>query len=278
MWFEKLHRHGPLPSSYLATYAGDVGENTIAKRLTLLSSEDNTLHGGRYLSRPPQQFATLDARYQQLVYASNERSERVLQERRCLRKHAPTISSRTWKHDHVAACVCASIELATKRESARYSYIIHDEVVDRLGRDHIEICGVRFVPDRWCGIRYLDQGGVILLAIEVDLGTEPLKPGGKWKSIARSFKQYHAWIKSGQYKRDLGTTGGIVVLTVTTSETRLENMIKLARRTIGLDRAPYFAFAHVDGIAPIYKPPHPLPDLFFGGLERVHGEPLCLAL
>lgn len=267
-WFEKLHRHGALSSSFLSAYAGGVAENTIAKRLTLLSSEDNTLHGGRYLDRPAQQFATLDARFNQLVYDINARSRFVLQASDRYRLHAPSSARTPWKHDHFAACITASIELATLKMPGRFAYIFHDEVVARMGRDHFHVLGVKVTPDRWGGIRYLDTGGVLLFAVEADCGTEPHNTNTVRKSTARSVIQYESWVTSGQFKRDLGTSGGIVILNVTTTKARMCNMIGMAERTLKGGKASYLLYTYVQEFGAIYKPPTPFSELFSCDLYR----------
>jgi hypothetical protein len=68
--FEKLHRHGPLSTRYLVAYSQLLRKSaTRAKdRLTGLFNEDDTPHNGTYLDRPWQQFETLDARQNDLVY------------------------------------------------------------------------------------------------------------------------------------------------------------------------------------------------------------------
>ena len=172
-WFELLHRHGPLPSSYLSAFAGTAADNTIAKRLTLLGSEDNTPHGGRYLDRPAEQFATLDARFNQLVYDINARSLVALKEHERYKEHAPRTSGLRWKHDHLAACITASIELSTRTDPDRYTYIFHDEIVARMGRSSFDIHGTKATPDRWGGIRYRKHKSVLLFAVEADCGMEP---------------------------------------------------------------------------------------------------------
>ena len=69
-WFAKLAQHGPLPSSFLLAYTKQArqSDKRSLERLTDLFNEANTAHGGAYLTRPPQQFKTLDSRYNQLVY------------------------------------------------------------------------------------------------------------------------------------------------------------------------------------------------------------------
>ena len=70
LWFRKLYEHGLLTSSFLLAYSQRLrlSQKRATERLTDLFNEDNTKHGGRYLERPPQQFRTIDSRYNQLVY------------------------------------------------------------------------------------------------------------------------------------------------------------------------------------------------------------------
>lgn len=69
LWFQKLREHGPLPSSFLLEYckASHSSEKRAQDRLTDLFHEDNTPHDGTYLTRPLQQFRTIDSRQNQLV-------------------------------------------------------------------------------------------------------------------------------------------------------------------------------------------------------------------
>ena len=69
-WFAALAEHGPLPSSFLLAFGGNDhhSEKRARERLTDLFHESNTPHGGAYLTRPLQQFRTIDSRYNQLVY------------------------------------------------------------------------------------------------------------------------------------------------------------------------------------------------------------------
>ena len=70
LWFRKLLEHGPLPSSYLLAYTRHLrrSDKRATERLTDLFNEAETRHGGPYLDRPPQQFHTIDSRYNRLVY------------------------------------------------------------------------------------------------------------------------------------------------------------------------------------------------------------------
>ena len=70
LWMQKLAEHGPLPSSFLLAFAthSHASEKRAIERLGDLFHEDNTPYGEPYLTRPVQQFRTIDSRYNQLVY------------------------------------------------------------------------------------------------------------------------------------------------------------------------------------------------------------------
>ena len=61
LWFSKLHEHGPLPTTYLTAFSDQRSEKRAVERLGVLFHEEETPHGGAYLDRPRQQFATVDA-------------------------------------------------------------------------------------------------------------------------------------------------------------------------------------------------------------------------
>src|SRR5450631_3445156 len=71
--FAAIHRHGPFPTLYLHQFTTTKNFNTHQHRLTKLYN--GTEHGA-YLSRPPKQFESFYARYQQIVYDLNEESKR----------------------------------------------------------------------------------------------------------------------------------------------------------------------------------------------------------
>src|SRR3569833_1478809 len=65
--FEAIGRHGPLPSNYLYAFTRHLrkSEVQLKNRLTEFYNGDAF---GPYLTRPPQQFAGVEARYQHVVY------------------------------------------------------------------------------------------------------------------------------------------------------------------------------------------------------------------
>ena len=81
--FEVLHRHGPLPSTYIHEFTKHLrrSEARTKDRLGSLYHEDNTPHGGPYLDRPWRQWQTMDARYQPAVAQLSLHAEQVLRDR-----------------------------------------------------------------------------------------------------------------------------------------------------------------------------------------------------
>jgi hypothetical protein len=98
LWFQKIHRHGPLSSSYLHAFSKHLrrNEKRAKDRLTDLFNESRTPHGGAYLSRPSQQFRTLDSRYNELV-RSNRCRRSSLEGTRVVARHGD------WSRRPVAA-------------------------------------------------------------------------------------------------------------------------------------------------------------------------------
>lgn len=114
MWFELLRDHGPLPGSFLAAFSegrGMSGQDA-KQRLADLSNEQNTPDGGPYLVRPRAQFIKPHCPDNLIFYELSPAGQRVLD------RHRPTTASWRganvpWMNGAVAACITASIELAT---------------------------------------------------------------------------------------------------------------------------------------------------------------------
>ena len=118
--FEAIARHGPLPTHYLYEFIG-AGRSYLhfQHRLTELYNGDD---GGSYLTRPPQQHAGYEARYQHLVYDLTPRARDTLG-LFALGRGDPFL------HRLMQACVGASMELACARRGLRY--LDRDEILAR---------------------------------------------------------------------------------------------------------------------------------------------------
>src|ERR1019366_7059934 len=114
--FEVLHRHGPLPSTFIHEFTKHIrrSETRTKERLGHLYHEDNTPHGGPYLDRPWQQWQTMDARYQPAVSQISAYAEQALHERGLFSGASNAWVGNQYPHKFMVACITASIELATK--------------------------------------------------------------------------------------------------------------------------------------------------------------------
>lgn len=275
LWFEKLAEHGPLPSSFLLAFAKDthVSEKRAKERLTDLFNEDRTPHRGSYLTRPAQQFRTLDARYNQLVYDLSPASVAAL------RKSGSTIRparSGPWQHSLMVSCITASIELACN-ECDDINFIPQSKILARAEaslRWTTEICdpdsGASYekdlLPDAVFGLEYLTSEGkrYRFYALEADRATEPLRSAEiHRKSFLRHLLQYEDYIEGGLYRDHLDLTAPMMVLNVTTSEERKRRMLALTDELFPEGNS-YQLFQVWQAFGVLFAPPAPNADMLNG--------------
>ncbi|GJL87183.1 MAG: hypothetical protein DHS20C03_08920 [Minwuia thermotolerans] len=285
LWFQKLHEHGPLPSSYLHAFSAIThrSEKRAKERLTDLFNEDQTPHGGAYLSRPLQQFRTIDSRYNQLVHDLTPASLSALKEAGHYSDHA-TRPSGPWLHTFMTACITASIEIATLQRGD-INFIPGWRILKRAGAQ------LRFpapvgktstgeditrdlIPDTIFGLEYLTSKGprYRFFLVEADRGTEPLTTSN-WnrKSWQRSLTQYRYYVGQGHYRQHLNLTAPLLVLIVGTDGRKLDQMVGLTRNQ-GVAE-PWLLFTSVDGFGPVFRPQGPIADLLDRHWQRgVPGE------
>lgn len=268
LWFEKLAEHGPLPSSFLLAFAKDThrSEKRAKERLTDLFNEDRTPHKGAYMTRPAQQFRTLDARYNQLVYDLSPASVAALRE-----SGSPIRPARSgpWQHSLMVSCITASIELACN-ERDDINYIPQSKILARAEaslRWPTEICdpetGATYekdlLPDAVFGLEYLTSEGkrYRFYALEADRATEPLRSTEIHRtSFLRHLMQYEDYIEGGGYRDHLNLTAPMMVLNVTTSEERQTRMMTLVQEMFPESNS-YQVFQVWDAFGPVFRPPTP---------------------
>ena len=131
LWFQKIHQHGPLSSTYLHAFSKHIRCNgkRARDRLTDLFNEECTPHMGAYLERPFQQFNTYDARYQDLVYDLTPSAIVALKENGMWHEYAPGHSG-PWVHRYMVSCITASIELSTLTDPT-LEYIPQEAILER---------------------------------------------------------------------------------------------------------------------------------------------------
>lgn len=270
LWFEKLHRHGPLPSSYLHAYTEHLCRNAAWARRELADLfHEDSVHGGPYLDRPWQQFDTMDARHHDLVYDLTDAGRDALASAGRLQVNVQAPGG-PWVHRHMVACITASIELAAlTRGDIRF--IFQDEIAKGPVRAAVPYTykgkteNRDLIPDAIFALAYRTDAGYLyrLFALEADRGTEP----GRSNSIARKSQlrtllQYRTYIGEGLYKAHLGVNAPMLVLTVTTSAARLRNLVELVAETSVTGRNSFMLFQHLPQFGRHFMPPKQLPRLF----------------
>ena len=251
LWFEKLAQHGSLSSSHLHEFSKHLNPNPRDARYRArdLYHEDNTLHGGAYLSRPHQQFGTMDARYQELVYDLTPSSEKALADIGI----TPVSHAGWFVHQFMTAHITASIDLATD------GFIPLHEITDQPLS--VPIGEKTLTPDAMFGIKYGDNRRVFLL--EADRGTEVIRSNSKnRKTKLQNFKQYRKLIGQELYKKHYSINSGLMLLYVTVSETHMNNLIDLLMELSNGKGNNYILFKTIPHFTRYFKPPKPQLDLF----------------
>lgn len=281
LWLKKLYQHGPLPTSYLLAYteAFRASEKRQKERLSDLFHEENTEHGGAYIDRPPQQFATLKAGYNQLVHQVAPAGLRVLTEAGLA--HGTGGHQGPWVHRHMVACTIASIELATLQQTD-VSFIPQRQILERAEttlswpvriKDGASDQLVRkdLKPDALFGLTYhTDQGDRFrFFVVEADRGTEPVT-SRNWnrKSFERHLAQYETYVADEAYKAHLRLTAPLLVLNVVPDAQRLELMQKQTTRQLG--SCKYQLFRTFDEFVKPWRPPEPKLTLLTKDWKRSH--------
>lgn len=279
-WLAALATHGPLSSSFLLAFGADMGvsEKRARERLTDLFNEDNTPHEGAYLTRPPQQFHTLDSRYNQLVYDLAPASKAALKEQGIV----PTAPTGPWLHRYMASSITASIELAI-RARPELRYIPQSRILQRAETELASMVTVpdpyakpiKLIPDALFGIEYLtDKGSRFrFYVVEADRATEPLTSANfNRKSALRSLNTYQAYIGQSLYRDHLKLTAPLLVLNVCSDPERTQKTVALFERTVSAGPS-YQLFQSWDAFAPPFRPPEPNAELLQGAWQRAGNSP-----
>lgn len=280
-WFAMLAEHGPLPSSFLLAASADTHQSRkrAQERLTDLFHEANTPDGGPYLTRPLQQFRTIDSHYNQLVYDLAPAGRRALK-RSGLAKRKNPAPSGPWLHRFMTSCITASIELSTMGR-AHLSYVSQSEILERAEADLRYPVSIRdgarhwsgtkdLIPDALFGLRYHGEGGdrFRFFAVEADRATEPVITNN-WgrKSFLRSLLQYDVYVRCGVYKKHLGLTAPLLVLNVISDARRMERMIEYTANHHPEGNA-FMLFQTWGDFSPAFSPPNPNHRLLVNGWAR----------
>ena len=251
------HRFHYLPSNWVHAYiAGD--ELRLSKRLARLAREPH-----KFLERRQDW-------YKHAVYSRTTKADRHLGERR-VRDRDP------FAHRLLQDLVQASIEIGAATDQQLRMAHWHElatsgkipkATIESLEPNAISLRSSKLLPD---GKPFaIVSGGLwrFVLGKEIDRGTEPLVGAHARRSIRQKFTAYAECFEHRLYTTHYGFPNA-VVLFVTTSEMRMNNMMQLCDDVIG--PCSFLAFAHTKDWAIESRFPSPTGDLC-GSFKRV-GHP-----
>lgn len=266
VWLKALAEHGALPASYLLQYYPAKSEKRAKERLTDLFHEDNTDDGGAYLSRPPQQWRTIDSRYNELVYDLAAVGKAVLAKQGL----EPKTGKSPWLHGFMTACITASIELACMAR-ADIAFIRGSQILKRANSSlRYRLNNSTLVPDALFGLEYRQDGkkSYRFYMVEADRGTEPLSSKQSYrKSFKRHLEQYQNYIENTLYKDHLNLTAPLLVLNISASDKRMERLIAHTESYFP-QGCKYQLFQSWERFGNNWKPPKPKAALLEGVWRR----------
>lgn len=247
--FETIDRHGPLPSHYLYEFTKHLRRDRshLLNRLTEFYNGDGQ---GAYLTRPPQQFASYQGRYQHVVYDLAPRARYALSERGKL--WPLHVRTDPFIHRLMTACIGATFELLAPDHSLRF--IGFDEILRHprcraaceSGRPlELPTPGsprARVTPDLVFGLEYPGKG-FRFFAVEADRNTESIERRNLAQSaFAQKVESYVAAMESQTYRAWWGVPN-LHVLTVTTSAVHGAKLLQHMRSKVGERWQDRFAVA-----------------------------------
>jgi Replication-relaxation len=282
-YFASLERHGPLPATYLHAFTRHLASNYKGhqQRLTDLYNEDNTPHRGFYLDRPEQQYASINARYQQMSYEITGQGQQALRDKGLPRQMWQPPNG-PYLHRFMTACITASVELATAQSGFRYlsqaDIFGHPKCPASLAAADNPLAlpcaeGV-IIPDALFGIDY--GGRFRFFALESDRKTETVVSAKSHaKSYAKKMQSYAGILQQQTYRQVWGIPT-LTILTVTTSAAHMNTMISQLDKLADAKVAARFLFTTKPEFGTYWTVPGIMHDLLTEPWSRVD-DPLNIS-
>jgi hypothetical protein len=287
--FKLLVRYRYLPSDDIHAFVGG-SLNAIVRRLNLLSRKPNC-----YLARPYQQRESADANYRRLTYELDERGSLVLRERGL--SFLPKSYPRNFAHELMVGRIMASIELGTRADSSlrliTWPEILASENTPAATRAspapaslpvtfslNEQTHSVNLTADaRPFGIERTRQGQRSYLffpGIEADCATEPIETSDfERSSIVKKFAAYRAAVSQDLHRAHFGFPNFFVPF-ITTSQARMESMMRLLERMTAGRGSKMFLFTTFPAFNAFEKPPPAGGHMLTRRWHRVGFEPFRL--
>jgi hypothetical protein len=231
--FQLLSRYRYLSSTYIHAFVGGASETRFKERL------GDLFHEG-YLDRPEQQWQFANAIHRPAVYESGLGTARALLESGIVvddsRSFLSTMAHRQFLHSLMICEVLASLDLGMRADS-RLRLIAWPEILGRAPEAtrssqtpfRIPVpSGGYLVPDGLLGIEYAQGSAKAyrFFALEADRGTMPVvRSNQNQTSFMGKVAAYREIIGWQVHKAHWGIPN-LLMLTVTTSESRMREMIR----------------------------------------------------
>jgi hypothetical protein len=287
--FKLLVRFRYLPSDYIHAFVGG-NEKALSHRLNLLSRKPNL-----FLTRPAQQRQNAAANYRRLIYQLDERGSRALRELGL--PFLPKSYHHNFVHELMVAQIEASIELGVSQNPAiklitwpeilanpntpaatraaaapatiRVSYAIRGEArSDEITADARPFGLKRTIDGK---PSYLFFPGV-----EADCASEPIDASDTARSsLAKKFAAYIAIAEQGIHRSHFGSPNFFVPF-ITTSQARLDSMIKVVDRLAAGRGSKMLLFKTIPSFPSPEQPPAPSGHMLTAPWQRVGFPPFHL--
>lgn len=293
--FKLLNRYHFLRSNFLYAFLGGNSETRFKERLGHL------YHDGRYINRPEQQWQFANCRYMPVIYELDDRGEHVLRERGLIHNDSPLLKKgrmgacRQFAHQLMICDCMASIELGV-RQDQNLRFISWQEIIAKVPETTRKLdnpfaipvsilhtlqrtgvtqrADIRIVPDGIFGLEYTRDGSKAyrFFALEADRNTQPvIRSDLQQTSYLRKILGYRQISAQSIHKSHLGLPN-LFVLTVTTNEHHMVNIMSLVRGLAHEGKSRLFLFKMMSSLGDFEKAPTPTLDMLTGPWVRVGYE------
>ena len=295
--FKLLYRYQYLRSDFLYAFVGGASQTRFIERL------GDLYHDGRFINRPEQQWQFANCRCMPVVYELDSRGEQILRDHGFLVHDSPLLKKgrmgayRQFAHQLMICDCLASIELAV-REQPSLRFISWQEI---LAKAPDQICSkdnpfaipvavahmqsgsgvahrteVKAIPDGLFGLEYagVDRKLYRFFALEADRNTIPVRRSNlEQTSYLRKVLAYRQIVAQNIHQTHLGLPN-LLVLTVTTSEPHMRNIMATVEDLATEGKSTLFLFKTMSSLGDFRKVPAPTPHIFAEPWLRVGCDPL----
>jgi hypothetical protein len=295
--FELLNRYHFLRSNFMYAFLGGNSETRFKERLGHL------YHDGRYINRPEQQWQFANCRYMPVVHELDDRGEQVLRGRGLIQSDSPLLKKgrmgayRQFAHELMICDCMASIELGV-RQNQNLRFISWQEIIAKAPEStrkldnpfaipvsishtfsriaSVQRADIKVVPDGLFGLEYASDGQKMyrFFALEADRNTLPvIRSDLHQTSYLRKILAYRQISVQSIHKSHFGLPN-LLVLTVTTNQPHMANIMSLVGELAHEGKAKLFLFKTMSSVGDFKKAPEPTTHMLTDAWQRVGYEAL----